>query len=71
MLRTVEAIVEPSGTVRLLEPVTVDKPTRALLTLLAPDTEPVDTTRLAEAALAVDWLRDEEDAAWAHLQSAR
>jgi hypothetical protein len=26
---------------------------------------------LSEAALAQDWLRDEEDAAWGHLQAAR
>lgn len=30
-----------------------------------------ECAQLSEAALAVDWLRPEEDAAWAHLQSAK
>ncbi|CAA9893011.1 hypothetical protein METHB2_920003 [Candidatus Methylobacter favarea] len=34
MLKTVEAILEPSGEVRLLEPVHVSRPSRVLLTLL-------------------------------------
>jgi hypothetical protein len=34
MLQTIEAILEPSGKVRLLEPIHVSKPSRVLLTLL-------------------------------------
>jgi hypothetical protein len=34
MLQSVEAIVEPSGTVRLLEALYVDQPRRAVVTLL-------------------------------------
>lgn len=34
MLQTVEAIVDPSGTVRLLEQLHVDHPCRAVVTLL-------------------------------------
>lgn len=34
MLQTIEAILEPSGEVRLLEAVRVSGPTRALLTIL-------------------------------------
>jgi hypothetical protein len=34
MLQTVEAILEPSGEVRLLEPIRVSAPCRALLTVL-------------------------------------
>lgn len=34
MLQSVEAIVEPSGTVRLLEALHVDQPRRAVVTLL-------------------------------------
>ena len=37
MLRTVEAEVNAEGTVRLLEPLVVSKPSRAILTLLEPD----------------------------------
>jgi hypothetical protein len=39
---------------------------RALLTLLQPSTD--ETALLADAALAEDWLRPEEDEAWAYLQ---
>jgi hypothetical protein len=67
-MRTVEAIIEPTGEVRLVEPVHVASPMRALVTILeeAPDTN--DTALLSEAALAEDWNRAEEDAAWAYLQ---
>ncbi len=34
MLQTVEAIIEPSGHVRLLEEVHIDSPRRAIVTLL-------------------------------------
>lgn len=34
MLQTIEAIVNPDGTVRLLEKLRVSKPTRVILTLL-------------------------------------
>jgi hypothetical protein len=30
-----------------------------------------ETAILSEASLAVDWSREEEDKAWAHLQDAR
>lgn len=32
---------------------------------------PGEPAMLAEAALAVDWLRQAEDAAWSHLQPER
>jgi hypothetical protein len=70
-MKTVEAVIEPSGEVRLVEPVRVATPRRALVTILeeAPDTH--DTALLSEAALAEDWNRAEEDAAWAHLQPGK
>ena len=69
MHRTVEAIVEADGRVRLLEPARVTGPSRALLTILD---EPADESThlgalLSETALA-DWNRPEEDSAWSHLQ---
>lgn len=66
-MRAVEAIIDPNGEVRLSEPVTVSVPTRAIVTILE---QPVaeDTCYAAEATLAEDWLRPEEEAAWAHLQ---
>lgn len=66
MLRTVEAIIDANGEVRLSEPVRVSRPSRALLTIL--DLPVVDeVTLLSEPALA-DWNRPEEDQAWAYLQ---
>ncbi|AFY60097.1 hypothetical protein [Synechococcus sp. PCC 6312] len=36
MLKAVEAIIEPDGTIRILEPLSVQVSTRAILTLLTP-----------------------------------
>ena len=72
MPRTVEAVIEPGGRVRLLETVVVHEARRAVVTILDEAAEAADLPALAsEAALAEDWNRPEEDAAWAHLQSAR
>jgi hypothetical protein len=69
MIRTVEAVVDPSGNVRLLENVQLAGPRRAIVTIRddAPRTE--ETALFSEQALA-DWSRPEEDAAWSHLQPA-
>ncbi|MBI2300205.1 MAG: hypothetical protein HYU66_14880 [Armatimonadetes bacterium] len=69
MIQTVEAIVDPSGRVQLLGEIHVASPRRALVTVLEePAAVPGEAALLAEAALAVDWLRQEEDAAWSHRQ---
>jgi hypothetical protein len=72
MIKTVEAIIGRDGIVRLLESVLLTGERRALVTILdeEPQTQPHETALLSEAALA-DWNRPEEDAAWAHLQSAK
>lgn len=67
LLKTVEAIIEPDGSVRLVEPVHVAHPQRALVTVLDEGADS-DTALLSEAALAQDWDRPEEDEAWQHLQ---
>ncbi len=68
MLRTIEAVIERDGQVRLLEPISVSGTRRALVTVLD---EPAEFTAvLSESALAADWNRPEEDAAWQHLQEA-
>ena len=69
MHRTIEAIVEADGTVRLLEPLEGGAPRRAIVMLLEEGQEERahDLALLAEAALS-DWLRAEEDEAWSHLQ---
>ncbi len=68
MMRTIEVEIDSAGLLRVLEPFGPLPPGRALLTLLTP--EPDETACLTEAALSEDWLRPEEDAAWAHLQPA-
>ena len=47
MLQTIEAIIEPSGEVRLLETVHIQTPKRALLTIL----ESVNSERGSAAAI--------------------
>jgi hypothetical protein len=69
MIQTVEAVVDANGKVRLLGEVRVGGPRRALVTILEePAAVPGEAALLAEAALAVDRSRPEEDAAWSHLQ---
>jgi len=69
MIRTVEAVIDERGNVRLLEPVTVPSARRALVTILedSPSTLAPEIALLSEAALAEDWNRPEEDEAWSHL----
>lgn len=72
MIRTVEAVVEADGRVRLLEPLEVAGARRALLTILDEPAEEaaIFSALLSEGALA-DWNRPEEDEAWSHLQQGR
>jgi hypothetical protein len=70
-MKTVEAIIEPGGGVRLVEPVQVSAPRRAIVTILDEAPTVHETALLSEAALAEDWNRSEEDAAWAYLQPAK
>lgn len=73
MIRTVEAIIDEQGRVKLLESVALAAPRRALVTVL--DEEPSklvhEAALLSESALAEDWNRPEEDAAWSYLQPAK
>jgi hypothetical protein len=73
VIRTVEAVIDEHGQVSLLESVQLAAVRRALVTIL--EEEPVlhvpETALLSEPALAEDWNRPEEEAAWLHLQSAR
>ena len=67
MLRTVEAVVESDGSLRLLEDIELRAGERALVTLLG-ENDATETALLSEPALAADWDREEEDEAWAYLQ---
>ena len=73
MIRTVEAVIDEQGSVRLLEDVDIPAARRALVTILEeePAQQVNEAALLSEAALATDWERPEEDAAWSHLQQER
>lgn len=73
MIQTVEAIIDENGKVHLLEAVNLTASRRALVTILEeePATTVSETALLTEAALAEDWNKPEEDAAWSHLQPAQ
>ncbi len=69
MIQIVEAVVDGQGQVRLLGPVQIEGLRCALVTVLDEPVEiPWEAALLGEAALAVDWNRPEEEAAWSHLQ---
>ncbi len=53
MLKTAEAVIEKDGHVRII---------------LDDEKESSEPALLSEDVLAKDWRRDEEEAAWRHLQ---
>ena len=68
---TVEAVIDEAGNVKILQPVLIQGARRALLVVLDERVSTVaETALLSEAALAEDWLKPEEDEAWAYLQRA-
>ena len=71
MIKTVEAVIDDKGRVKLLSPLRLQSRRRALVLILdEPGRNDDETARISEAALS-DWNRPEEDAAWSHLQSAK
>ena len=73
MIKTIEAVIDENGQVRLLESINLPAARRALVTILEeePATSIAETALLSESALAEDWNKPEEDAAWSHLQRAQ
>ena len=73
MIRTVEAVIDEQGNLRLLEPVRLPSARRALVTILDdhPALDTSESALLSEAALTGDWNRPEEDEAWSHLLQGR
>ena len=68
---TIEAIIDEDGNVKILQPVPLQGARRTLLVILdEPALIVAETALLSEAALAEDWMRPEEDEAWAYLQRA-
>ena len=73
-LQSIEATVQPDGSVKLKRRLRLQRPARAIVTVLVESelgAADVSSARLSQPALARDWLRPEEDAAWAHLQPGR
>ena len=69
MTRTIEVEIDSFGMIHPRDPATELPQGRALLTWQTePDRDPM---LLSEAALAVDWLRPEEDEAWDHMQPVK
>lgn len=76
MLQTYEAILQPNGTLKFTEPPHFQRSVaqRVLVTFTEPDVASdsiICGGVLSEPALAEDWLREEEDMAWKHLQAAK
>ncbi len=73
MIQTIEAMIDEQGEIHLLHPIHLPSARRALVTIL--EEKPIlnipETALLSEAALAEDWNRPEENAAWSHLQLVR
>ena len=68
MLQTVEAVIDAQGHIQWLEQIQLRAPQRVLITLLDAPASLDETLVIAESALADEWLNDDEEAAWAHLQ---
>ena len=71
MQQSIEATIDEQGNVRLLEPIQVSEPRRAVVTILTDERDFSETALLSEAALAEVWNRPEEDAAWSYLQEEK
>lgn len=69
MIRTYEAVIDPSGSVRIIEPVALPALHRALVILFEDEAEPtvLETAMIRESSLAEEWDTPEEDVVWAHL----
>ena len=74
MLKSLKAIIDTDGKVRLTEPIHLKTSCCAIVTIIDDTIEgrvPDDITLLSEHTLAVDWNRTEEDEAWSHLQKVQ
>lgn len=65
MTHTIEVEIDAAGNVHPIDTAALLPEGRALLVF---EIGPNETMLLSEAALAVDWLRPEEDEAWAGLK---
>ena len=74
MPKTVEAVVDDDGYIRLPDSISLKRDQRVLVTILeeeeerASEPQITETALLSEEVLAEDWTREEEEEAWTHLQ---
>ena len=67
-MQTARVTINPQGLIHYAQPMRVHTTRQALVIFLD---EGIEAALLAQPALASGWLKPEEDAAWAHLQSMR
>lgn len=60
MLRTLEAVLETNGSVRLLEPVELSSARRALVTILEDEAQPEQLTEKSRWARAAEYFASDE-----------
>jgi hypothetical protein len=65
MTKTIEVEIDDRGTIRPMDP-TASLPHGRALLVWRTETDH-DAALLSEPSLAVDWLRPEEDEAWAYM----
>lgn len=74
MPKTVEAVVDDDGYIRLPDSIPLERDQRVLVIILeneddrVSDPQVAETALLSEEALADDWAREAEEEAWTHLQ---
>ena len=74
MPKTIEAVVDEDGYIRLPDSISLKRGRRVLVTILEEEVERVSESQIAETALlseeslSEDWTRNEEKEAWKHLQ---
>jgi hypothetical protein len=66
MIRTLPAIIDKNGDIRLVDPIKLDSECRALVTIM--DEEHAGLSPLACERTLSEWILPEEDNAWMHLQ---
>ena len=73
MPKTIEAVVDEDGYIRLPDSISLKRDQRVLVTILEDEGERAsaqvaETALLSEESLSEDWTRNEEKEAWKHLQ---
>ena len=71
MLKTIEAVIDEQGNVRLLEPVRLTSSHRAVVVILEESIAIRNEMAFLSEESLKDWTRPEEDQAWSHLQSVK